>query len=325
MEQTYQNAYAAIWAAAARIEPHLDTRWLNQFTYYSANMEHFLPILPPSGHLGRFRQTIAFEQAGALDIEWFLAGYTPTIKEHGAELADKLARRPGVVCTMHTGAHLHIAFAMLKAGIPFAILVSQVSKRALIEKGNGSWKPGFAPPLIDADAPGALPSMIRHLRADMSVLALVDGGTGSVPLAQSKLLKIPFLGQHIHVRRGIPYAAWIAEAPIYPVWAFRRSADVVDLYHHNPIHGPGWPKERYLHHAISEIYSHFSAYLHHHTAQWTIWWNLQRCIDSAQYIRPPGRVLHQRIGLLLQAGKRFAFDRDHYCTYLLKNKEMPLV
>lgn len=325
MKQTYQNAYAAIWAAAARIEPHRDTRWLNQFTYYSANMEHFLPILPTSGHLERFRQTIAFEQAGALDIDGFLAGYTPTIVEHGTPIANELATQPGLVCTTHTGAHLHIAFAMLRAGIPFAILVSQASEKTLIEKAGTLYNTKAAPPLINAEAPGALQSMIRWLQAGVSVLALVDGGTGWTPMVRSKCLKIPFLGQHVYVRRGIPYAAWTAEVPIYPVWAFRRSANIVDIHGQNPIWNQEWPKERYMHYAIATVYSHFAAYLLHHTPQWTNWWNLQRCIDANQYIRPPGRVLRQRIGLLMKAGKRFAFDRNDYSAYLLKNGKVPTV
>lgn len=319
MKQPYLNAYAAIWAAAGRIDPHRDTRWLNQFTYYSANMEHFLPILPTSGHLERFRQTVAFEQVGALDIDGFLAGYTPTIAEHGATLAGRLAKRPGMVCTTHTGAHLHIAFAMLKAGVPFAALVSQASKRALTAKAAGSYNRRVAPTLIDAGAPDALPAMIRMLRAGTNVLAFVDGGTGRGAMAQSKCLKIPFLGQHTYVRRGVAYAAWAAGVPIYPVWAFRRSANIIDLHHHTPICNREWPKEQYLHHATATIYAHFSTYLLHHTAQWTHWWNLQRCIDADQYIRPPGRTLQQRMGLLLKAGKRFALDRNDYSAYLLKN------
>lgn len=320
MKQAYNTAYAAVCTASRSIDPYRDTRWLNRFTYYSANLEHFLPMLETGSHVERFRQTIAYEQLGALDVEWFLKGYTPAVVEHGPALGQTLARQPGIVCTMHTGAHLHIAFEMLKEKIPFAVLVSAAAKRALLEKRRDPWLLGASTSLIDAETPGALASVIRCLRSGTNVLALVDGGAGAAPLARSNALKTPFLGQHIYVRAGVPFAALRARVPIYPMWAFRRAADTIDLYHQQPIYVDDRNAVAYLRYAISEIYDHFSAYLLHHTAQWTNWWNIQRFIDATQYIRPPGRVLQQRFSVLMEASQRFVFDRDHYRIHRLREQ-----
>ncbi|MEC3879746.1 hypothetical protein [Parapedobacter sp. 10938] len=313
MQTRYHTAYERIWAASEQIDPYHDTRWLNAFTYYSANLAHFLPLLATESHLRRFRQTVAYEQLGALDMRWFSQGYVPTVVTHQTPLDQVLPTAPGIVCTMHTGAHLHIAWSLLQSKIPLALLVSAVARRSLIDMLGQSPSPTAGPILIDAEKPGALTAVIRQLKAGINVLALIDGGGGIGPLLQSNAVKVPFLGQHMFVRSGIPYAAWHAEVPIYPVWAFRRQqGGSIDVYRHPPIRKEGLSKESYLRQSIGAICDHFAAYLLHYPEQWTNWWNLQQHMDATQCIRPPDRVWKQPFGVMVHADDRYAFDRNHY-------------
>lgn len=319
MEHHFEAKRQSIWEHCQVIDPMRDAGWINRFTYYSANLRHFLPALPEEDHLGLFRATAAHERYAALDIERFVHGVGYPVSEHGGDLVSALTNLAGVVCSFHTGAHLSIALKLIEADVPFAALVSAAAKQRLLEKSAqtlGRRCPKVV--WIAAEAPGALSQLIHHLKKGISVLAFIDGGGGSHALRLQGLPRIPFLGQHLYIRLGIPFAAWLAGVPIYPVFPFRRANNVIDLYHTPPIHGVGAPKALFINHAATAIFTGYGAYLQHHPAQWLNWWELHRLVDAVSYIRSPERISKQSFGLLVDRGSYFAFDRDKYLVKPLK-------
>src|SRR5690606_4233898 len=274
-----------IWSDATKLDIHAEMH--NEFTFFSANLEHFLPLVPLAEHESLFKQSVAYHRMGALDLTFGAAGYIPPLVGWDVQWLDKLRTQPGIIASAHTGTHLLIAVLMAKASIPFVLLAAG----HLINRLKRIWKdiirafPGSSlPRVVDASSPWALRQLIEHAQAGTNVLVYWDGQQGAVGLDQpGKRVSVPFLGQHLLLRRGIAFVAHTAGAPIYPLVCFRQRDQSVACFHRSAVPACNTTVDRFADYALQAISAHFASLLIHFPAQWYNWTQLQHQVSPDRY------------------------------------------
>src|SRR5690606_14139673 len=102
----------AIFAETDRMDIAASAQLHNQFTFFSANMEHFMPFVPPSAHEACFRDTMAHKRLSRLDLSYAAAGYLPQVEGWDAAWVDSLKQQPAIVVCAHMGPHMLISMLL---------------------------------------------------------------------------------------------------------------------------------------------------------------------------------------------------------------------
>lgn len=325
MEAYYNKRYDMICEEAGRCDIAHTAELHNEFTFFSTNLEHFLPLVPVCLHEQLFRKSIAYHRMGALDLEFGAAGHLPEVKGWTEDWVARLRQRPGIVASAHTGAHLLIGVLLARAGIPFALLAAS----HLMERLNRTWRaiakayPGTELPLIvDASSPLVLRRLVSLATAGLTLLVYWDGRQGIGNLTEAAGgVAVPFLGQHLLLRRGVPFVAQAAGVPIYPLLCFRQQDRSVACFPHAEITAEHMPPARFAGDALGTIAAHFASLLIHFPAQWYNWPHLQHQVLPHRYVMETGRMLSSCYGILKGPRSYFLFERKTYrATELAENQ-----
>lgn len=190
---------------------------------------------------------------------------------------DTFRDAPGIIVTFHTGSFRLIGHYLAANGIPFKLVVAN---DGMLREGNLANELysqesldtiGFD--LIDANEKNCLIKICRTLREKTNVLIYMDGNTGAGNEYQNQnLITVPFLNQHINVRAGAAYAAFINKVPLYPVTASRRWRYVSKLEFRRPII-PNSPsdKKTFAESVMVSIYKDLENLVYERPWQWDGW------------------------------------------------------
>lgn len=322
MEAEYNNHYDRICEEAERCDIDGTAALHNEFTFFSANLEHFLPLVPLCQHKQLFRKSLVYHRLGAMDVEFGAAGHLPRIMGLSENWVARLQKQPGIIASAHTGAHVLIAIMLAKKDVPLALLVASHLKERLtnIWQRFANAHPRLKlPVIVDAASPMAPRRLIKLAKEGVNLLIYWDGRQGMGELANTgEGVIIPFLGQHLLLRRGIPFIAHAADAPVYPMLCFRQRDRSVACFTQPELVGSGVPPTRFAAHALQTLAAHFASLLIHFPAQWYNWAQLQHQVLPKRYVMESGRVLSSRYGILKRPGKYFLFERQNYRTVELE-------
>lgn len=309
---------------ANRINRLASTDIMNAFTFYSANLTHFLPCIPPAAHGKLFRQTYQHLWLSHMDQAYFGGDFPTAIQGWEKSLAEKLRERPGIVCTLHTGSYRLVSYLLARAGVPYVLLVSG---RVLEEQGAEirsvleRLSPDSPIPLIEAEQPSAALAILRTLRNGTSLLAYFDGFEGAVLADPGKLARVSFLGQHLLVRKGIPYLAYRAGVPLYPVLNFRNEDGSIRVFHGETLEHTGYTRDGFVNHALQHLFDFLGSLLIHYPEQWEGWLSLHEHIVPGQCHRRADTRLKRLYGLLKLDDRRYLMDKRTYELIPLRLKD----
>lgn len=282
---TYSQAYEKAMADAGQINPANSPRVQTLFTFFSANLLHYMPLIPYADHLRHFQACCGYRKLSLLDQQFFGPDFPVGVNGWDEQLTAQLRAHPGIICTMHAGSYRLLNFLLARDGVPHALLVSGKFKRDQ-EKDIARLYPriGLDPsavPVLDADKPTTPLTMMRLLDRGVSIVVYVDGDVGVPVKERDKLLRFPFLAQHIHVRRGVARIALRQQVPIYPIFNFRESDTAINVYAPGAI-APADRQAQQLfeEQALSLIYHTFASLLLHYPMQWENWFTLHENIDT---------------------------------------------
>ncbi|WP_257670473.1 LpxL/LpxP family acyltransferase [Parapedobacter tibetensis] len=328
MENRYKKEHAEIYREVERLDIGASPTIHNQYTFFSANIEHFLPMVPAAQHEELFRETLVYQRLSGLDLSYGVAGYLPPISGWDPEWANSLRHRVGIIACAHMGAHMLIGLLLAKAQVPLALLV--VSH--LVEPLKKFWKAAaekdpsiVLPQIVDASSSSALRQLVRFVQAGVSLLIYWDGEEHSGGDDGLHQVCVPLLGQHIRLQRGIAFLSKVTQAPIVPVVAFRQRDGSVGVHQGTercPQHYRGKDFTRL---ALQSVVQFFSPYFIHFPAQWDKWTHLHRMALPERFFVEAGRNLSDRYGILKGGDTYFLFERRDYHTLALPENYMDIL
>lgn len=330
MEKRYKKQYAAIWREADRLNPSASSDMHNQFTFFSANLEHFLPPIPVGRHLELFREAVAYERLNRLDLPFAIEGYVPTLTGWDVARVEGLKRKPGIIACAHAGAHLLIGWLLARAGVPVALLAAGHSAKRLqlLWRSAARRHPALAlPHIINASSRTALRQLIGHAKAGSSLLIYWDGeeGGGGGANKTDHRIQVPLLGQHLLLRKGIAFLAGKTGMPIYPTTAFRQKDGSVRICQSPEIEVSGGCVQEQVGYMMQSITAHFSSQLIHFPTQWNRWPHIHRQVRSSGCFIESGRLLSARFGILKVPEGYCLLEKANYRAVALSEKDLDAI
>lgn len=329
----YQQRAEHIRHDAQQLDPFLTKDRLQRFSFFSANLTNFLPLMAPHRHGTLFREAYRNQQLCALDQRYFGRELPVPVAGWDSELTSRLREHPGLVCTLHAGSSRLLSYLMAKERLPFAVLLSTETCRQqgpdfrqLFRQLHSS--SGLRElPLIDAEQPGAIWESLQLLRKGYNLLVYLDGDTGLPADRKRKLLRIPFLAQHFYVRKGVTFLARKLNRPLYPIGTFRQTDGSLQVVADDPIVAGDLPPQVFAPLVLSRMFSFFGNHLLHFPAQWENWFFLHRQLDHSGLLypdTPPVQVLPEdsralpdplAYGLYYQGSRHFLLEKWGYRSY----------
>jgi len=261
---------------------------LKDMAFLSANLENFLPAVSASEYekiymnvlFGRAllnEETDMPELIGHLDVEGLEAVLTP-----GA--------LPAVFCTYHLGSYRSIIGVMASKGIDFVLIVDENTYRnqsanikAKVSKFHKAFGVSASFDILNAELPDIAMTLSRCLREGKSVIAYIDGNTGSGGIFHKSevfQLKVRFLDREIYSRKGIAAISWMSKRPIIPVISYYTDGDKKPptIKFLPPIYPTQWadnPKA-YVPDVTTQLYAILEKYLVQYYDQWETWLYLHK-------------------------------------------------
>lgn len=273
-----------------------------QFAFFDANLSNCFPGLNRAAYLDIFKQMHLNRRLSFHDMELMHFPELVRITGWDADWAAGLRRMPAIIVTYHTGSYRMINFLLAQAGVPFSLLVSGTAlhhehreRNRLYASVAAQTGMGLDMQLIDAEQPKALLQLSRAAKAGRTLLAYIDGNTGT-PVADKdrhNLLQIDFGRQHLAVRVGLASLAYRLEVPIYPVRCRRRGMDMErnrDIrFEHLPAIMPVQPTTRpFAHEATASLYQYLASLVTDHPEQWEGWLTLHHKLADPPATAPTG-------------------------------------
>lgn len=314
MNNQYDKQYKQLAREMEQLDTDASAPLQSLFTFFSANLLHFLPTLSADDHPDFFRACCLYQKLSLLDQQYFGSDFPVHIRGWDREWVEQVRRTPGIICTMHSGSYRLINYLLAREGVLHALLTAAAFKREQ-ERTLRQLYPGLGVdpdkvPIIDAERSSAPRAITRLIQQGYCVVVYVDGDTGSSIADPSKLVRVPFLGQHILVRRGIARMAHWADAPIYPIFNFRKDKDVISLFTGKTLLPHGHTAKTFEEIAIPYIYGYFASLLMHYPMQWENWFRLHLNIDHSARIRPTDTS--SQVGLFESGGDYFLLEKRDY-------------
>lgn len=277
MDYLYKNLSAeALTDRIEQMDIYKNEERLRLFTFFSANVLHFMPNSDPKEHIAAFKQVCLHQHLSWRDLD-DCRYRQPLIKGMEDSFIDRLKNSPGIICTYHSGSYRLINKILAEAGVPFALLVN----RAVLQQESDSFQKQYdraAPKfpqmleLIDAEEPTALIKMLRALKSGKNLLVYVDGNTGSSSNKENNVV-VDFMAGKLSVRKGVAVLADLAKSPIYPIVCSRVDLNEVVFEVQDAI-VPSLTNQRNVSHiqqTMQKLYRNLESVLEKDPFQWECW------------------------------------------------------
>ena len=279
-------------------------RMQQEFAYFSANVYNLLPHIPQRDYLDIFNQLQANRMLSDLDIEQACA---MQVRGWDKSYATGLQKRPGIICTFHTGSYRFLNLLLAHAGVPISLLVAGNVLKQEQEAFNNRFEPaaqhiGINPDLefIDASHPTSLIRMARATKRGRCLLVYLDGNTGAGTDGESaaNLLTLPFCAGKMRVRKGTAVLAYRLGLPLYPIICTRRFTGITAEHSHylfyrqltalQPLRGEN--EVGYAARATSTLYATLQEVATQRPYEWEGWLNVHTSLvhhglDTGSFVR----------------------------------------
>jgi lauroyl/myristoyl acyltransferase len=309
-----------------------DEGYLVRSAIFSANLTNFLPTLPHTVHQQLFRESLCNSAFENFDWNILEISELTMLKDDDCILDTKT--EPFIFCSFHLGSYRVIANYLFKNGYDFSILVrGDVYERQAADLLDCARKVGkkYAVKsdmrIYNAEKPDVLLKVARELKAGRSLLVYVDGNTGTGNNAE-KLDTISFLGQNLHLRKGIGYMSHLSGVPILPIVSYRKP-DLLNVLEVGQAIYPNKELSRddYSQQANQQLYDMFAKILEKYPSQWEGWNYVHKFRTETQNVESNStkakKIAYQnqyqfnytRYCLINLRQSPILFDKKHYTTF----------
>ncbi|PPK99503.1 LpxL/LpxP family acyltransferase [Parapedobacter indicus] len=324
--EDYQKRASYIRKLAATMNPYETMNRLYQFTFLSANLINFLPTMAYSQHLSMFGASFFNQQMNRLDYECFADELPYGTTGWTEATIDRLKATPGIICTLHMGAYRLINYLLARSGVPFAILMSA---RASQQQGEDfkrlfqaiqTGQPDAKLAIIEAESRGTIWQLMGLLKRGYNLLMYLDGYSGQ-PTQQDQLVTVPFLAQHVLLRKGAAFLANRLEKPLYPILCVRQPNYDVRILEGTSLYGSRTADETWPELAMNHLFAFFGTVIQHHPAQWENWFFLHQQVNVKQlYAGQTNNFFHSALdpadfGIFGLHGKHYLLRKRGYESF----------
>lgn len=297
-----------------------DDERLKLFTFFSANLLHFMPNVDVKDHEGAFKELCIQQHLSWKDQ------YDPHLQERtsitGLEegVLERLRRKPGIICTYHLGSYRLLNRILAGTGVSFSLVVNG----AVLKKEGKSFQKGFNQiknstvgglDIIDAEKPTALFSMIKALKKGQNLLVYVDGNTGAGTTENN--VPVSLMAGHLSVRKGVAVLSHLLKCPLYPIACTRASLGEIKFTLHQPIVplSNGVSRDVFVQNTMQKLYSCLEEGLRIYPFQWECWLYI-----NEHLILPMDKkdIAINAMGDLLNSTVWGVFKVDEHCFVLNK-------
>jgi lauroyl/myristoyl acyltransferase len=285
---TYKKKHKTLTREMAKIALH-DEESLNTFTFLSANVYNFLPLLPYPQHFDMFKRFRFHQWLNGLDAQFFKGKYP--LKVTGWMAFEQCLRtKPGIICAYHFGSYQLINYLLIKSKMPYVLMVGpDVKERweklypALLSAlENAELNGRFL--LLNAGDKMALRKVKGLMEKGYHLLLYVDGLEGLDEQKAEASARISFLGQRIKVPRGAAYLSHWLQVPLYPFLALRNAWRIELIKGDTIFPEVAMDRNSFIETATAKLFSFLAPYLLHWPEQWTNWPQLHRMLLDPPFI-----------------------------------------
>src|SRR3546814_14815661 len=105
LQNQYRRQYERLASQTDRLDPEASSTMQSLYTFFSANLLHYLPTIPEDQHLRYFRLCCRYQKLNLLDQQFFGPDFPLEIRGWDSDWAAGIRRQPGIICTMHSGSY----------------------------------------------------------------------------------------------------------------------------------------------------------------------------------------------------------------------------
>ena len=297
-----------------------DDEKLRSFTFFSANVLHFMPDSNAIEHEHAFKQLCLHQHLSHRDEHHRNLDEQVSIRGLDNSFFKRIRLTPGIICTYHLGSYRLINRLLAAAQVPFSLVVNT---RVFQEEANCfqdgfekvSGSAGFN--IIDAEKPNAFISMAKAIKKGHNLVIYVDGNTGSNSKTSNNVT-VDFMAGQLSVRKGVAVLANLLKCPIYPVSCTRSSLDAIDYEIHEPISPPRVEERLYfVEETMQKLYGNLERLLQKDPFQWECWLYLHQYMVS---IKQSPRMISATVEELTDSRLWGVFKEGETCFALDKRR-----
>lgn len=282
MQKLYRNKMHTIQNDVHAISVTGSVDWYRRFALFSTNLGLMLPDIPFIEHEKLFKKTLINQRLSFLDEEFHQT--IPLFWRADRKLDMKhLLAYPAIIATFHTGSYRLISYLLMQSNVPIALLLSHDVKRlqgqAILERAEHLGGRHRCR-LVEAEKPTAPFQLMRAVKEGYTVLAYLDGNTGSgMPLINKNLVTINFLNGRLRARQGLFFLANKLKVPLYGIISRRLPEVGVELWFNREYQpGESMLESSYRTGAVHQLYSDLGQEIRKEPWQWDHWFFLHESL-----------------------------------------------
>lgn len=302
-----------------------DPKRFSLYTFLSANLGHFLPMIDVKRHQCLYKEYLYHNWLHGLDVTYY-AKYFPLTIYGWQNTLERLAKGNGIICTYHFGAYQLINYLLIKSKIPYALLVAGHVRETwatrypglLAELDEAEANGRFV--LLDANDRASLRQLYRLSEQGFYTLIYVDGLEGIPQQDKLSLQRVPLLGQEIKVPWGAAQLSFSLGLPIYPVLTLRQRRSI-QMHSFDTIDPKGvTDRKRYAASTMQQLYADLSPFLIHWPEQWANWPYLHHVYFGRKLKR--GTLWGNAMPSALLQQQFYGIYESEGACYLLRKEDM---
>lgn len=313
------------------LKASLDKKWethnLQTFQFLSANLSKCLPNLPEARHRNAYFDILSYKVLQGIDTQF--SSKFSDIDDFNEFNYDEIRRHlPALFVSYHTGSYRSAIAFLVKYNINVVLIADPLAYKYSLEKMLQQFqqvKDAFNSTsefiVFPADRADLTLQIMGKMKQGYSVLAYIDGNAGSNGYHnRDNSMPVPFFGQEIFVRTGLPTLSFYLKVPIIPMLSYydERLQPRWNVY--DPIAPPKGVKEpaAYVEESIRYLYSILENALQTYTMQWEGWMFLHRYLNleaAAPALMPAEKAdlrINDRIGLFILDDRYYVLNKENY-------------
>lgn len=304
-----------------------ETHSLQTFQFLSANLSRCLPAIPESQHKSAYFDILSYKVLQGIDTQFSskFSGIDDFNEFNYEEIKKHL---PAIFVSYHTGSYRSAIAFLVKYNINVVLIADPLAFKYNLEKIMYQFqqvKDAFGSTsefiVFPADRADLSLQIMGKMKQGYSVLAYIDGNSGSNGYHnRDNSQQIPFFGQEMFVRTGLPTLSFYLKAPIIPMLSYydERLQPRWNVY--EPIAPPKGERNpaAYVDQSIRYLYGILENALQQYPMQWEGWMFLHRylTIAPAPVAEAPAETtgirINDKVGLFKLDDRYYILNKENY-------------
>jgi len=299
---------------------------LQTFQFLSANLSRCLPAMPESQHKSAYFDILSYKVLQGIDTQF--SSKFSGIDDFNEFNYDEIKKHlPALFVSYHTGSYRSAIAFLVKYNINVVLIADPLAYKFNLEKMMYQFqlvKDAFNSTsefiVFPADRADLALQIMGKMKQGYSVLAYLDGNSGSNGyLNRDNSQQIPFFGQEMFVRTGLPTLSFYLKVPIIPMLSYydERLQPRWNVY--DPIAPPKGERNpaAYVDQSIRYLYSILENALQTYTMQWEGWMFIHRYLtivapDAGIPSSLTNIAINDKAGLFMLDGRYYILNRENY-------------